>query len=55
MATAKQLQHHGHRAARGQPKHTARFAFRCTPAQHRRLMKLGGALWIRRQINGGTR
>jgi hypothetical protein len=46
----KQKQHHGHRAPRGNPEHTVRISFRCTPAMKRLFDRKGGSEWARQTL-----
>ncbi len=39
----KQKQHHGPRAPRGNPEHTERISFRCTPALKKLFDRKGGS------------
>jgi hypothetical protein len=50
--TMKQTQHHGKRAQRGKPDHTARISFRCTPKLLRAFRKNGGSDAARRILEG---
>lgn len=42
------------RAPHGEPRFTERFAFYCTDKQKRKLMRKGGADWLRKLIESAA-
>lgn len=43
-----------HRAPHGKAQHQARFAFRCSRAMHRLILRRGGGEWLRKLIKGAA-
>lgn len=50
MTTKRPQNHPPRRAPHGAPELTARFQIRLSPEQHRKVMKNGGAEWVRTLI-----